>query len=90
MLSLLFTFTFLTVFIHHIHSGPIGTYLHVSAGLIFLDSFLAFFLSMILQLAVVAVFAILVHVIAWSEPVHNLQWSGSVIALVAVPWSCTK
>ncbi len=73
MLSLLFTFNFLTVFVHHIHSGPIGAYLHVSAGLIFLDSFPAFFLSMILPLLFMLLPGLSLFIIC-SGPAWLLLW----------------
>ncbi len=64
LLPLLLTFTFVLVFVHHIHFRPKGSSLPVFAGFNFLDFFPAFFLSVALDLAKVAEFAISVGIVA--------------------------
>jgi hypothetical protein len=65
LLSLLISFLLFTVAIAcHIHFWPVDTSLFVFTWFIFLDSFPALFLGMILDFTVETVFAIPVHVVS--------------------------
>jgi hypothetical protein len=52
------------ILVSHIHFWPVGTSLFVFARLIFFDSLSAFFLGMILDLAVETVFSVPVPVVS--------------------------
>jgi hypothetical protein len=72
MLSLLIS---VLIFISHIHFWPIGMSLFVVARFIVFDSFSAFFLGMILDFAVEAIFPVSVLVVS----------SSGIVAVAALP-----
>ncbi len=53
----------LGILIHDVDLGPVGSSLRISAGFVLLHSLLAFFLSVSLDLAKVAEFAVLITVV---------------------------
>jgi hypothetical protein len=74
LLSLLISFTLITV-AGHIHFRPIGMSLFVYAWFIFTDSFSAFFLVVVLDLAIKALLLILIGVVSkslsdWNHLLH--------------------
>jgi hypothetical protein len=75
----------------HIHFGPVGTSLFVSAWFIFPDSFPAFILGVVLELAVKAVFAVPVCVAssAGTKMIAAL-WSPRVLFLRSVLEFCVS
>ena len=69
----------------HVHFRPIGSSLFVLARFIVFHSFSAFFLSVVLDFAVEAVFSVPVTVITTScVPSVGAHWSGSLIAVPAL------
>jgi hypothetical protein len=75
LLSLLISVLLITVAIAcHIHFWPVGTSLSVFTQLIFLDSFPAFFLGMVLYFTVKTVFAVPVCVVSSSGVETIAAW----------------
>ena len=70
LLSLLISFLLITV-AGHIHFGPIGMSLFVSARFLFADSFETIFLCVILEFTVEAVLSIPIGIVPWSGPRGN-------------------
>ena len=82
LLSLWISFLVIT---GHIHFRPIGSSLFVLARLIVFHSFSAFFLRMVLNLAVEAVFSVPVTVITTSDvSLIDSRRSGSLVAVTAL------
>jgi hypothetical protein len=75
LLSLLISFTFISI-AGNVHFRPVDTSLFVSAWFVFMDSLLEFFLSVVLDLAVKAVFPIPIGVASsfWSGLESSVTW----------------
>jgi hypothetical protein len=74
LLSLLISFLLITV-AGHIHFGPVGTSLFVSAQFLFTDSFETVLLCVILEFTVEAVLSIPIGIVPWSGPGGNTSVS---------------
>jgi len=88
LLSLLVNFTISVIFVLHIHFWPIGASWFVSAQFIFTDSLLAFFLAMVLEFAVVAMFSYMVCVTLRTITISTFALSIWVVVLVFGPYRC--